>query len=204
MQTCDCILAQHFSHLGIEDEANLRVLECAILHDLTGAQRIAAMNHRHMACVACQERGLFHRGITAAHYCDILILEEKAITGRTGAHAASLQSLLARQPQPLRAGSCRDNHCACQVLSSIRCNPKWSLAKVNCRHIFGKHLRAETPRLPLELLHHFRSKNALFKPRIVLHIAGEHQLPAHLVALKHQHGQVSASRVDRCCIARRP
>ena len=145
-----------------------------------------------MIGVACQEVSLLHGSVSTTYHGHILTFEEKAIAGSTGAHAAPLQALFARQSQPLCARPGRDNNGTCQVLARISREPERALAKIDRCHIFGDHLRPEAAGLDFELLHHRGAKNTLFKARIVLHVAGQHQLSTHLVALEHEHREVSA------------
>src|SRR5690606_18527898 len=48
---------------AVPDEADLRVLERAVLHDLRRAQRVATVHHRHALRVAGEEVRLLHRGV---------------------------------------------------------------------------------------------------------------------------------------------
>src|SRR5579885_3118954 len=198
------IIAQDLNHFRIPDKADLWILEGAVLHNLAGAQAIASMYDRDMAGIARQERRLFQRRIAAADDYYILVAEEKSITGRAGADAASLQASLAWQAQPFRARSSGNNDGASCIIARIGSNFKWPLTEVDRAHIFGDHLGTEAPGLHLEFFHHRRSQNALFKARIILYLAGQHQLPAYLVALKHQHRQVSARGINPRGIASRP
>src|SRR5258708_38634987 len=106
-----------------------------------------------MVGLARQECGLFHSIISSPDNGHILMLEEEAITGGTGAHAAPLQTLLARQPQPLGAGTGGDDDRACQVLARVGCNPECSFADDSTVLIFRTHLGAYTARLRLKFLH---------------------------------------------------
>ena len=58
---------------------DLLVSQQAIRHDLGSAQFIAAVNHVNGRAKAREEERLSCRGISAAHYNDLLILEEESI-----------------------------------------------------------------------------------------------------------------------------
>src|SRR6266568_4593506 len=88
-QTRHRVLAQHLGHIRIPDEADLRVFKSALLHDLARAQSIAPVDNRYMTGIAGQEDRLFHGSVSAANDCYVLMLEEEAVAGSTGAHAAS-------------------------------------------------------------------------------------------------------------------
>src|SRR6266568_4757782 len=55
LQPGNSLITQYLAHICIPDKANLRVLESAVLHNLAGTQRIAAVNNRSMIDIACQE-----------------------------------------------------------------------------------------------------------------------------------------------------
>src|SRR2546428_13858777 len=145
-----------------------------------------------MVSVARQEDRLLHSRVSTTYHGHILTLEEKAVTGSAGTHAASLQALFARQSQPLCTRTGRDNNSTRQVLTRVSREPEGALTKINLRHIFGYHLCPEAACLGFKFLHHRRAKNTLFKARVVLHVAGQHQLSTYLVALEHQYREVSA------------
>src|SRR6266852_2241001 len=69
--------ADHFLDRRVEDESDLRVRARALLHDLRGAQFIAAMNDGHLWGELRQEGRLLHRRVAAADDDDLLVLEEK-------------------------------------------------------------------------------------------------------------------------------
>ena len=60
--------AENLQHLGVPDEINLLVFEGLLLHDLRGAQGIAAVNDDDARGVARQKRRLLHRGVAAADH----------------------------------------------------------------------------------------------------------------------------------------
>src|SRR5947209_4939681 len=103
-----------------------------------------------MTGVARQEVSLLHGSVTTTYHGHLLPLEEKTITGSTGAHSTPLQALFAWQLQPLCACPGRDNNRTRQVLTRIGREPERTLAKIDCRHIFGNHLCPKTARLDFE------------------------------------------------------
>src|SRR5260370_31510738 len=74
-------LAMNFVDHGVPDESDLRIFVRALLHDLRGAQDVAPMYDRHLSRKPRQKRRLFHRGIAAADYQHVFILEEGAVAG---------------------------------------------------------------------------------------------------------------------------
>ena len=83
MTPVDLVLAEDVDDLAVPEEADLLVGERALLHDLRGAQRVAAVHDRHRPGEAGEEGGLLHRRVAAADHDDVLVAEEEAVTGRT-------------------------------------------------------------------------------------------------------------------------
>ncbi len=94
-QPIDCLISRHLFDGCIPDETNLGMLESAFLHNLAGAQAIAAMNDGDVRGIFCQEERLFHSGIAAANHCQVFAFEEEAIAGGTGADAPPAQARFA-------------------------------------------------------------------------------------------------------------
>src|SRR2546430_14476860 len=130
-QTRNFIFTQHLGYFSIPDKTNLRVLKCAILHYLAGSERITPVHNRQMIGVNGQGYCLFPCSVTTTHDCYIFLLKEKAVTGSACTDATPLQTLFAWQPQPLRAGACRDDDCTCLILARIGCYFEWALTEVN-------------------------------------------------------------------------
>ena len=80
--------------------------EQAVLQDLLGAQRVAAVDQRDLRREVRQEQRLLDRGVPAAHDRDLLASVEEPVAGRAGRDAEPLEVLLGRQAEPLglRAG----------------------------------------------------------------------------------------------------
>src|SRR5450755_940012 len=196
------VIAQYVDHFALHQDVDLGILAHALLHNLAGAEGIAAMSQRYMVDVARQEERLLHRGIAPTDHHDIFVFEEEAIAGCAGCDAATLQPLLIGQTQPFRARARRDNNGLGLVRAGIGPDREWALAEIDRGNILRHQFRPKTARLLLKLVHHLWSQNALFEAWIVLHLARLHQLAAQLVALKHQDREVGACRVDRRGIAR--
>jgi hypothetical protein len=114
--------------IGIDEHTTINLLEDI---PVRSTQQKASLNSRvgqHsgnlMAGIFCQERCLlFHRGIVAANDWHVLLLEEKAVTGGAGGHAATLQLLLAFQSGP-RMPSSKPGEFSTSLVS-INCPPVW-------------------------------------------------------------------------------
>src|SRR6476646_2421773 len=71
----------------------------AINHDFGGAKFVATVDEVHLACVACEKVGLFHRGIAAAYHGNSFAAEEIAVASRAGGDAVADKFPLAWQAQ---------------------------------------------------------------------------------------------------------
>ena len=77
------VVAQDLLDDTVPLDADLRVRQGALSHDLAGPELVAAMDDRHGLGEPGEERGLLHRGVTAADHGDVLTTEEEAVTGGT-------------------------------------------------------------------------------------------------------------------------
>ena len=89
------IVAQHFVDGVVPDRfdlAGLRILANSfVLHDLLGAQGVAAVHQVDLAGDVGQVQRFLDRGIAAADHGDVLVLVEEAVAGGAGGHAAPLE-----------------------------------------------------------------------------------------------------------------
>ena len=95
----DGLFAVDRRHTGIPGEADLLVGEGTVLHDLRGAQFVAAVNDRHGLGELGQEQGLFESGIAPADDGDVVFAEEESVTRGTGRETVSEQSCLLGKTQ---------------------------------------------------------------------------------------------------------
>src|SRR5207247_2164046 len=93
-------------HGAVPDELDLRVLERALLHDLGGAQRIAAVDHVDLLAEPRDVERLLHRRVAAPDHHDALILEEEHVArgARPAAESDELRRGRATQHFQRRAG----------------------------------------------------------------------------------------------------
>src|SRR5713101_9199796 len=80
-------VAQYVLDHRVPDEADLRVLPGAVLHDLGRPERVAPVHHRDTRGELCQEGRLLHGGVTAADHDQLLAAEEEPVAGGTGRDA---------------------------------------------------------------------------------------------------------------------
>ena len=189
---------------GIQEERDLRVLASALLHDLRGPQRVAAMHDLHLAAEAGQVERLLHRRIAAADHHDVLVLEEEAVAGRARGEAATHQRALLRQVQRAGGGSGGDDHGLGLVGRALRADHERVAGEVHARHVLGDHVGAEALGLLAHRLHEVGADDAVHEAGIVLDQRGQHELPAGLHTREHERRQIAPGRVDGRRVAGRP
>src|SRR5438093_3056295 len=99
-------VAQDLVHDHVPHELDLRVPPGAVLHDLGGAQLVAAVEDTHARGVLGEEVRLLHRRVAAAHHHHVLVPEEEAVAGGAGRDAVAHELLLGGEAEELggRAG----------------------------------------------------------------------------------------------------
>src|ERR1700690_1784728 len=122
-----------------------------------------------------EEEGFFERGVAAAHDADLLVAEEEAVARGAGTDAAAAESRLAIDPEPHRLGSGGDDHRLRSVFDAGGPQAKRSCTKVDALHVGVYDSRPEPLGLLAEQPHELRALNAVGEPRIVLHVARDHQ-----------------------------
>src|SRR3954447_25501834 len=95
----DGAVAQHVGDLLAEGPADLLVVLGALLHDLRGAELVAAVDDGDALGEAGEEGGLLHRGVTTTDHHDVLVAEEEAVAGGAGRYPAAEQALLVLQAE---------------------------------------------------------------------------------------------------------
>jgi len=130
-----------------------------------------------------------------------LLPVEGAVAGRAVRDAAALERLLARQPELARGCACGDDDRLGPVLVVADPHAEGLLREVDAGHVVRQELRAEALGLAPEVLHHLRAHDPVGVARIVLDVAGDHQLAAPGEAFDHEGAQVGARRIQRCGVA---
>ena len=195
----DVVAAEDLADRGIPDEADLRVLEGPVLHDLGGAQLGAPVHQGDLGGELGQEGRFLDRGVAAADHEDFLFaLEAEAVAGvrrprRRGLHEA----LLRLQAQELGVGSRRDDDgLGLGGLALAGLDMERPLRDCDLRDIFRDDLDVQALALPLHAVHELRALNGLGKAGEILDVGGDHQLAAHRDPPEDQGVQVGARRVD--------
>src|SRR5690606_3393408 len=109
-QAGDAVLAADARDLAVPQELDLLVGERPLLHDLGGAQRVAAVDDGDGPGELREEDRLLHRGVAPADDGDVLLAEEEPVARRAPGDAAPRQALLVRQAQLPVPGTGRDDH----------------------------------------------------------------------------------------------
>ena len=191
------IVSQNLLNGGVPEKPDFLMLERPLLHDLARPESVPTVKHCHAAAEVGEVEGFLHRRIPTTHDGDILIAEEKTITGRARRDAASIKLLLGLQPKPSRRsyGGDDEGFTGQRLLIGLL-QPKRPLGQIDGNHIAIDKLGVEAPSLRHELVHHLRTLHSLRIARIVLHIGGDHQLPTRFVAGNQHRTQVSPRCVN--------
>ncbi len=194
---------------GLEDlavplEADLVVAERPLLHDLAGAQGVAAVDHRDAAGEAGEEGGLLDRGVAAADHDDVLVAEEEPVAGRAPRDAAAGQLGLAGDAEVAVGRAHREHDGLGVVGAGGGLHDLGVGGEVHLGDVVGDQLGAEALGLLAQVVHELRAHDAVREAGVVLDVGGVHQRAAGGDrALEHQRLQSRAGQVDRGGVAGR-
>lgn len=175
----------------------------AFEHDSGRAELVAAVDHRHTAGEAGEERRLLHRRVAAADDRDVLIAEEEAVTRGTGAHSHAQQRFLTGDAKVARGRAHGEDH---------RAGPVGLVADGDCLDgtvegdlvdVFHPQVGAKAQRLLTHLVHQFGPGDAVAETGVVLHLGGGHQGAAELAALEDERLELCARSVHGSRVAGR-
>ncbi len=183
-------VAEHLLDDGVRHELDLRVRPGAVVHDRRGPELFAPVHDHHLLRELRQEDRLFHRRVAAADDDDFLLLEEGGVADGAVGDAAALQRLLGVEPELASARAGRDDHCPCLERVVTHLDGERPLREVDCGHVVGQELGAETLRLRAEVLHHRGAQHAFGIPGVVLDVARDHELAAEGDSFDHERIQV--------------
>src|SRR5215207_6072284 len=112
---------------------------------------------------------------------------------------------LTPEPQPLGLGPGGDNDGLGEngLLFALRPELERALGEVHPLDVLRAHLGPETRSLRLEFVHHIRAHHAVLVARVVLDVRGEHELPADLETLEHEHVEVRPRGIQGRRVPRR-
>ena len=154
---------------------------------------------------AGQEGRLLERGVAAADDRDLLVAEEEAVAGRAGAHAATAQPGLAVEAEPDRAGARSPRSPTGRGIR--RHGPTVGTAVSRSRPARRRRRRSCVPNRSAcspEPGHQVRPLDPLGEARVVLDVAGDHQLAARRRPGQDDRLEVRPGGVDRRGQAGRP
>ncbi len=201
----ELVVALERGHLGVPGELDLGVGERPLLHDLGGAELVAAVHEGDLGAEAGQERRLLDRGVAAADDGDVLLAEEEAVAGRAPADAVAGEPVLVRDAELAVARAHGQDHGACgerAVLGAHRLERRPSSStEMTSSETSSAPKRSAWARISSISC---RALDAVAEAGEVLDLGGVHQRSAggHR-ALEHEGCQVGAGGVDRGRVAGR-
>src|SRR5262249_43232466 len=105
VQTSHRLVTVDVLHDRVPDEADLRVLEGSVLHDLGGSQLLAAVDDSDGLAELGEKDGLFEGRVSSTDHGDGLAPEEEPVAGRAGRYAPAEQTLLGGETEHEGAGT---------------------------------------------------------------------------------------------------
>ena len=188
---------------GVPDDVELGVGEGALLHDLGGAQLVAAHDQGDLGAEARQERRLLDRGVATTDDRDVLVAEEEAVTRGAPRDATARQGVLVGQVELAVARAGGQDHRPRGVGVGGGLDDLDLAGEVDLDHVVGDDLGAEALGLRAHLVHQGRAHDAVAEAGEVLDLGGVHQRAAggHRT-LEDQRLQAGAGGVDRGGVAR--
>ena len=140
---------------------------------------------------------LLEGGVPAADDGDLAVLEEEPVAGRAGRHAAAAEPRLAVEAEPQRRRAGGDDDGLGAVFGAACPDPERALREVDPVDVDVDHLRPEALGLGAHRGHQLGALDAVLEARVVLDVAGEHQLAAGRRAGEHDRLEVGPCGVDR-------
>ncbi len=190
--------------LGVPEEADLVVGERPLLHDLAGAQRVAAVHQGDRPGEPGEEGGLLESTVSTADDDDVLLAEEEPVAGRAPRDPVTGELLLAGDPELAVARAHRQDDGLGEVGVVADRDGLRVDGQVDGGDVVGDERRAEPLRLAAELVHEVRSHHTVREAGEVLDIGRVHERTARgHGALERQRGQAGAGQVDRGGVPRR-
>src|SRR6478736_1127843 len=178
-------------------DLDLRVRLGPLDHDLRRPERVPAMEEVDLRGEAGQVRRLLEGRVAAADDRDLLVSEEEAIARGAGRHAAAAEASLAFEPEPQRGRARGDDDRVGPVLDAAGPDAEGPRGEVDALDVDVVDPAAEPFRLLAELGHQLRPEDPLREARVVLDVAGDHQLAAGDDAGEDDRIEVRPRGVDR-------
>ena len=175
----------------------LALLGGPLVHDLRGAELVAAVDDDQLAGELGDEDRVLHRRVAAADHDHLLVLEEGAVADAAGGDAAAAELDLAGDAEPARLRPHRQDHGFRQVLLVAEVDLlDAAVGELDPVDVVGDEAGAEALGLGAELAHHLRAHDPLGVAGVVLDVGRVLQLPAPLEALEDERLEVGAGGVE--------
>ena len=196
-QALDVGVADDLLDGGIGVDLDLGVVDRPLDHDPAAAELVPAVEQVDPGREPGQEGGLLEGRVATADDRDLLVPEEEPIARRAGADATTAQPGLAVQTEPDRAGAGGHDDRLGAVLDAPRPEPERPLREVDPVDVDVDDVRAEPLGLRAEGGHQVGTLDPIREARVVLDIAGDHQLATRGGSGQDDRSEVRSSGVDR-------
>ena len=181
----------------VPQHLDMRIGKQPVFEDFLAAQRIAAVNQRHVLRMVGHVECFFDRSVAAADHHHFLAAVEEPVAGRAGRNALARQLQLARHAEPLglRAGGNHQRFALIDV-AAIADGAERPAIQIDRNDRIPQHPRANVLGLGLHFRHQPRPLNHIAEAGVVLDVGGDGQLAAGLQALHHDWLQPRARAID--------
>ena len=171
------------------------------MHDLFGAQAVAAVDQRYFAGEIGQEQRLFHGGIAATDDDNFLAAIKEAVAGGAGRYAKALELFFGRKAKPfrLRAGG-QNDRVGCVDGAAVGLRDERALRQIKAGDDIGDNLGPHGFGMRFHPQHQVGTKDmGVAGP--VFDFGRDGQLAAGLDALHKDRVQHGAGGIDGSAVA---
>ena len=164
---------------GVHEQVDLRILACALDHDLGGAELVATVDQRDRRAEACEEVRLLHRGVAAAHHDNRLAAEEEAVARRTIRDSlAGIFEFARHVEMPVIRSGGHNDRARLEILAAAQMHGFEFALQIRRFHVVEHDLGAEAFGLPLHAFHEVGAHHAVGEAGVVLDLRGVDELAA--------------------------
>jgi len=193
------ILAEDLLDDGVPDEAHLGVGEGALLRILEGAQLVTTMNDDDLTRKLGEEHAFLDGGVTTTHDDDLLVPVEEPVAGCAGAHAATVELVLAGNAKTAWVRTGRKDDGAGVIVRVVALNDESLLGiAAHAFDLFHQDAGTELLGLPHHALRKLGSADGGIESGVVLYFLGLGNLPTGQTFLEDDRVKLSATGVNAC------
>lgn len=175
-QPLDVGLADDLGDFAVPYDLDLVVGQDSTDHDLRGTKLLAPMHDCHLGGETSQKQRLFHGRVATADDGDLLLPEEKPVTGCAPRQTVAGQPILLGQTEPAVGRSCRkDDRPSVECLAQTSFDSLDLSSQIKPDSVIKDDARTKSFGLRTHGLHQFWTLDSIDEAREVLHVGRRHQ-----------------------------